>query len=237
MHIPGVDATLEELPKKLLKDLSDIKVGRYAKVVLTPHHALKIQKVFVKNGRLNTIEWRGGTTVSLNAQQEIVSASAFGNMGVGPRVHATLLVRHLPKWMEKDNKEEFQGCALTGKCWNLVIVMQRMASSIRAVQVMPPQTQALFWRHLNVGRIVKVIKVLSGLGYDHNDIRHDNIGFVQDKRSKINLYLLDYGYGKLLPNHQAQLQEKITNAFCDALESVGAPPIVRQTIMQEVARM
>ena len=51
----------------------------------------------------------------------------------------------------------------------------------------------------------------------------------------IDLYLLDYGYGKL--KHQnSLLTKKGCEAVCDALESVGAPPIVRRPIVMEMLR-
>ena len=231
-NVPGIDAVTETLPPQLFKNTQDLKVGRYAKVLLTPAHAIKIQKVVWKSGQLNTLEWRGGTTVTLNALQELVSAKAFGNMGVGPRIYAALLVHRIPKWLEVDNKAELLGCSVHGRCWNLALVMQRMTGSLRAVQVMSPASQAMFWRRLNVDRIRRIVKVLSGLGYDHNDIRHDNIGFLEDK-SGVNLFLMDYGYGRVNRTVDHSMESRILEKFCQALESVGAPPIVRRMIIQD----
>lgn len=234
----GIDAVFPVLPK-LFQDIQDVKVGRYAKVVMTPTLAVKLQKVFFKSGTLHTVEWRGGTTVCLKAIQEIVSAKAFGNMGVGPKVFGVFLIKHIPSQLEADNKPEYQGRKLCkDNCWNLAIVMQRMAGSIRIAQHLPPGQRAFFWRRLNIGRVLQVLKVLSSLGYDHNDIRHDNIGYVVsgDPVPTVNLYLMDYGYGRLLKHNDPNFTMKMCEAFCNALESVGAPSIVRQTIARELTQ-
>ena len=87
----------------------------------------------------------------------------------------------------------------------------------------------MLWRRLNVDRIRRIARVLSGLGYDHNDIRHDNIGFLEDKDG-VELFLMDYGYGRLHKSRDRSMESRILDKFCQALESVGAPPIVRKTI-------
>lgn len=217
----GIDAVLESCDK-LFTGAQDTKTGRFAKVVLTPTLAIKLQKVFVDDGALNTMEWRGCTKTPLNSVQEIVSAKAFGNMDVGPKVHKVLLLKSIPEALNRDNRPDYRGQDMCAQCWTLAIVMQRMTGSLRLAQHLMPRQRAWFWSHLALNKIVQIIRVLHSLGYDHRDIRHDNIGFVATSTS-VELYLMDYGYGRLLKNTDPRLLAKLVDAFCEALQSVGAP--------------
>ena len=178
--------------------------------------------------------------MSLNTVHEIVSAKAFGNMGVGPKVYGVFLIKNIPPQLELDNKPDYNGCLL-GDCWSLAIIMQRMAGSIRIAQHLPPGQRAFFWKRLNTGRVVQIVRTLSSLGYDHSDIRHDNIGYVirnlPNSLPVVDLYLMDYGYGRVLKNVDANLPAKILNGICTALESVGAPKVVRQVLNDEYYSM
>ena len=177
------------------KPVKHVRTGRWGRVLIRTHTAVKIQKVVCRDGRLQQVEWRDGpvkTKIALDAFQELIATQLFGILDIGPTVKHVLLARHIPAWVDDpENKDH--------KCWYLIIVMQRMRGTMRDIKHMPPARAAEVWATMDPNRLADIVVRLADLNVDHGDLRMDNVMYTIS-RDGVKPCLADFGYCKVKPS-------------------------------------
>lgn len=249
----GVDAPPEVVP---LRPVKQVRTGRWGRVLIRSHTAVKIQKVVCRGGRLQQVEWRDGpakTKVALDAFQELIAAQLFGILDIGPTVKHVLLARHLPDWVEDPENPEHRGDRGDG-CWYLIIVMQRMRGTMRDLKHMSRARAGELWSAMSAGRLVELVVGLAALNIDHGDLRLDNVMFTVKKgrrngkkngdvngvkgnvKGDVKACLADWGYCKVKPNVSFEkLARDMGAQLADVLKDAGAPRALYSEVRHRTA--
>ena len=213
----GIAAPPEIVPPRRVKQ---VRTGRWGRVLIRSHTAVKIQKVVCRHGKLLQVEWRDGperTKVALDAFQELIAAQLFGILDIGPTVKHVLLARHLPAWVEDDG-------VVNDKCWYLIVVMQRMRGTMRDVKHMPSAQRAALWAGTDPARLAELVTGLADLNIDHGDLRLDNVMYTVGRSGTVKPCLADWGYCKVKPAVGfRQLSKEMGDKLTGVLRDAGAP--------------
>ena len=212
----GMEAPAEIVPPRPVKN---VRTGRWGRVLIRSHTAVKIQKVVCRDGRLQQVEWRDGpdrTKIALDAFQELIASQLFGILDIGPTVKTVLIARHLPAWVDDAENADH-------KCWYLIIVMQRMRGTMRDIKHMSRSDARELWAGMDPRRLSELVIALADLNVDHGDLRLDNVMYTVTRQG-VKPCLADWGYCKVKPSvgfHK--LARDMGAQLAGVLKDAGAP--------------
>ena len=217
------------------KPVSNVRTGRWGRVLVRTHNAVKIQKVVLRACKLQQVEWRDGpakTKITLDAMPELIAARFFGILGLGPVVKQIALVRKVPRWVDEDRCDE---------CWYLLIVMERLHGSFRDIKNMPAAEAAAIWKGMDTKRLARMVTDMAKLRVVHGDIRLDNICYKR-VTGGVKPFWVDAGYSRIRPRSSpSELAREMGRELTKVVRDAGAPTkacsaVRRLTVLPKLPR-
>ena len=223
----GWDAPAAIVPRR---PVQNVRTGRWGRVLIRSHTAVKIQKVVCRDGRLQQVEWHNGparTRVTLDAFQELIAAQLFGILDIGPTVKHILLVRTLPEWVDEGGDHQ--------DCWYLIMCMQKLHGTMRDIKHMPAAEARRLWAGMRPERLAALVSGLAELHVDHGDLRLDNVGYRVSAKG-VKAVALDFAYCKVKPGVcPAKLGRDMGEQLAGVLKDAGAPRRLCSSVVKCIA--